>query len=119
MRAWPFAATDFAHSRLVLSSARTLRRRSRGVAAAITAFAAGAALAFFYEAQHVSVPPQPQAASQELPPLRAELEQSRLQLRVAEARGQELEHQIDTLNQQLRASQEELTFFRKTRDAKR
>jgi hypothetical protein len=41
-----------------------------------------------------------------------------LALRLADARGQELEHQIDALNQRLRESTEELTFFRKAREGK-
>lgn len=49
--------------------------------------------------------------------LQARLEQSQLTLRVAEARGQELERQIAGLIQQLRETQEELTFFRKARDS--
>ena len=51
-------------------------------------------------------------------PLKQQLEQSQLTLRVAESRSQELERQIATLVQQLRESQEELTFFKKTRDSK-
>ena len=41
------------------------------------------------------------------------------QLRVAEARSQELERQVDILNQRLHASQEEVTFFRKAVNGKR
>ena len=48
--------------------------------------------------------------------LQQALEQARLMLRVSEARGQELERQVDALNQQLHKSQEELTFFRKARE---
>jgi hypothetical protein len=51
-------------------------------------------------------------------PLKQQLEQSQLTLRVAESRSQEQERQIATLVQQLRESQEELTFFKKTRDGK-
>ena len=40
-------------------------------------------------------------------------------LAMAQARGLELERQVDTLNQRLRETQEALAFFRKTRDAKR
>jgi hypothetical protein len=47
------------------------------------------------------------------------LEQARLALALAQARSHELERQIDALNQRLRESQEELTFFRKSRDVKR
>src|SRR5690349_21621341 len=51
--------------------------------------------------------------------LEKRLEQARLTLSISEARGQELERQIDALNQRLREAQDELTFFRKTREGKR
>ena len=47
------------------------------------------------------------------------LDQARMALAVAQARGQELERQVDALNQRLREAQEALAFFRKTRDGKR
>ena len=40
-------------------------------------------------------------------------------LRIADARSQELEKQIDELNQKLTESQDELTFFRKAREGKK
>ena len=51
--------------------------------------------------------------------LEQNLTTARLQLRVAQARSQELEHQIDTLHQGLHACQEEVAFFRKAVNAKR
>ena len=51
--------------------------------------------------------------------LEKRLEQARLTLSLSEARGQELERQVDALNQRLREAQDELTFFRKTREGKR
>ena len=51
--------------------------------------------------------------------LEKRLEQARLTLSISEARGQELERQVDALNQRLREAQDELTFFRKTREGKR
>jgi hypothetical protein len=51
--------------------------------------------------------------------LRQQLEQARMGLRVADARSQELEKQIDALNQKLTESQDELTFFRKAREGKK
>ena len=57
--------------------------------------------------------------SDELVKLRRESEQARLALRVAEARAQELERQVDGLNQRLREATEELTFFRKAREGRR
>jgi hypothetical protein len=61
----------------------------------------------------------PAAPTAELVQLRQQLEQARLALRVAEARGDELERQVDTLNQKLTESQDELTFFRKAREGRR
>ena len=52
-------------------------------------------------------------------PWRAELEQSRLALRMAEARAQELERQVDALNQRLRESNEQLAFLRTAREGRR
>ena len=51
--------------------------------------------------------------------LEKRLEQAKLTLSISEARGQELERQIDALNQRLREAQDELTFFRKAREGKR
>ena len=61
----------------------------------------------------------PAAPSAELVQLRQQLEQARMGLRVADARSQELEKQIDALNQKLTESQDELTFFRKAREGKK
>ena len=52
-------------------------------------------------------------------PLRRELAQSHEALRLAQAHGAELERQIDALNQRLRETTEELTFFRKAREGRR
>jgi septal ring factor EnvC (AmiA/AmiB activator) len=59
------------------------------------------------------------APSAELGQLRQQLEQARMAMRVADARSQELERQIDALNQKLTESQDELTFFRKAREGKK
>ena len=61
----------------------------------------------------------PAAPTAELVQLRQQLEQARMGLRVADARSQELEKQIDALNQKLTESQDELTFFRKAREGKK
>jgi phage shock protein A len=65
---------------------------------------------------------QPAPAADEvaaqIQPLRHEIDQSRLALRLATARSQELERQVDALNQRLRESTEELTFFRKARESR-
>jgi hypothetical protein len=64
--------------------------------------------------------PAPAAAdiATQLQPLRHEIDQTRLALRLATARSQELERQVDALNQRLRESTEELTFFKKAREGK-
>jgi hypothetical protein len=61
----------------------------------------------------------PAAPTGELAALRHELEQSKMALQLADARGQELERQIDTLNQKLTEATDELTFFRKAREGKK
>ena len=101
------------------------RRRSgwRPVAVALlvaAAFAAGFGTDELIpdRAPAVVVRPAP-AQTAELATLRQQVDQARMGLRVAEARGQELEKQIDALNQKLTESQDELTFFRKAREGKK
>jgi molecular chaperone GrpE (heat shock protein) len=52
-------------------------------------------------------------------PLREALAQAEGALRLEQARSRELERQIDTLNRRLVETQEELTFFRKSRDERK
>lgn len=84
------------------------------------AFAAGAAVGELRREKApsvvVRVPAPPNAESMQL---RQQLEQATMGLRVAEARGEELERQIDALNHKLAESQDELTFFRKAREGRR
>ena len=81
--------------------------------------AGAAAIRVYDETQSTRTAPVSVAApATDAAPLKQQLEQSQLTLRVAESRSQELERQIATLVQQLRESQEELTFFKKTRDSK-
>jgi septal ring factor EnvC (AmiA/AmiB activator) len=101
-------------------------RRARAVlfvvALVAAAFATGAAVVLVQErAQPVVVraPIVAPAPAPELPQLRQQLEQAKMSLRLAEARGQELERQVDALNQQLTESQDELTFFRKAREGRK
>ena len=101
-----------------LQPARTRRRRLSGYAAVLAALLAGAAATNLYWRDQLEPLRHQSAALQEAQQRLAALEQSRLLLRVSEARGQELEHQIDRLNQAQHACQEELTFFRKARDGK-
>ena len=101
-----------------------LPRRRRGAALAWSGLAAltlciGLAAGHAQWGDAAVSQPSLDAALHDAQQLQQRLEQARLSLRVSEARSQELERQIDALNQRLHDSQEELTFFRKTRDGKR
>ena len=99
---------------------RRVRRFFAVVALAAIAFAAGVgAHELVREAPAPVVVRTPAAPSAELAQLRQQLEQAQLGLRVAESRGQELERQVDSLNQKLTESQDELTFFRKAREGRK
>jgi uncharacterized protein HemX len=123
------ASKDLARMQVVLSPGRAGRGWILWCALVIAAMLAGAAGDHFYwnewfgqlqqpvqqpVQQPAGAPKDPQQPQQ---PEQAQ-EQSRLLLRVSEARSQELERQIDALNQGLRECQEEVTFFRKARDGK-
>ena len=100
------------------------RRSGRGVVVAVVlvaaAFAAGLATGdVLRERAPEVVVHAPAAATAELVQLRQQLEQARMGLRIADARSEELEKQIDALNQKLTESQDELTFFRKAREGKK
>ncbi len=84
----------------------------------VTLLAIAAATQIFLN-QHESSVQEHTSALQQVQALQQELEQSRLTQRVAAARSQELEREIDVLHRTLRESQDELTFFRKARDGKR
>jgi hypothetical protein len=86
---------------------------------AASAFAAGLGAGELLRERPAPVVVRAAAPSAEIGPLRQQLEQARLGLRVADARSQELERQIDALNQQLTAAQDELTFFRKAREGRK
>ena len=117
----PQATRDLTRVGLTLAPRR---RSGRGVLVATVlvaaAFAAGVGSAgLLVERAPAVVVRTPAPPSAELAPLRQQLEQARMALRVAEARGEELERQIDALNQKLTESQDELTFFRKAREGKK
>ena len=101
-----------------LQPARTRRTRLTGYAAVLAALLLGAAATHLYWRHELEALLRQSAALQGAQQRLAGLEQSRLLLQVSEARGHELEHQIDTLNQAQHACQEELTFFRKARDGR-
>ena len=99
---------------------RRVRRFFAVVALAAIAFAAGfGAHELLRPPPAAVVAPAAAAPNPELAQLRQQLEQAQLGLRVAAARGQELEHQVDSLNQKLTESQDELTFFRKAREGRK
>ena len=98
---------------------RSRRRYLRWAAVAALGLAAGLGAGWLAWGQAVNHLPALSAAVNEAQQLRQRLEQSRLTLQVSEARGQELERQIEALTRRLQESQEELSFFRKTRDGKR
>jgi hypothetical protein len=90
---------------------------SRG-AMALAGLLVGAAAASQYREVAAPALPPPPVGAVDPQPLQRRLDQSLLSLRLSEARGTELEHQIATLVQQQRECQEELSFFRKARDGK-
>ncbi|MEO5844430.1 MAG: hypothetical protein ABIQ33_06275 [Caldimonas sp.] len=115
------ATRDLARVGLTLAP----RRRSGRLAGAVALLVAGAFAAGFgadellaNRAPAVVVRP-PVGPAPELAALRQQLEQARMGLRVADARSHALEKQIDTLNQKLTESQDELTFFRKAREGRK
>ena len=89
------------------------RRHGKLIGGAVLALALGVGIALALP--HV----RPPAAAPEVAQWQQQIEQQRLALGMAESNANELKRQIDTLNQQLRESREELTFFRQARDAKR
>lgn len=89
------------------------------VALAVVALLAVAAATQIHLNQRESSVQEHTSALQLVQSLQHELEQSRLMQRVAAARSQELEREIDVLHRTLRESQDELTFFRKAQGAKR
>lgn len=99
---------------------RRARRIVLAIALATTALAAGALAGDLLRERAAPVVVRtPVPPNAELQQLRQQLEQAQMGLRVAEARGQELERQIDALNQKLTESQDELTFIRKAREGRK
>lgn len=123
LRHWPARAKDLARVPLVLAPGQHARGRvlrsavlAAALAAALLAGAAGSHLYWrerFTQLQQDAVPMRDHRQAEQA------LAQTRLQLQMSEAHGRELEHQIDGLNQRLRACLEELTFFRKGHEARR
>jgi hypothetical protein len=119
------ATQHLTRARLDLMPRRAVRRWLLRSTLVVVAFVAGAGAGVVArDAMPTLVPtPMPPApvgvdASAEIQPLKQQLDQARLALRLSSARSQELERQVDALNQRLRESTEELTFFRKAREGK-
>jgi len=112
IRPWRAASADLARIKLVLSQGRGRRGWIVWCALVIVALLAGAGGSELYWRQQLGPLQQQAAAMKNQAQLLQELEQSRLQMRVSDARSQELEHQLAALNRQLRECQEEVTFFR-------
>lgn len=112
---------------IVLLPQRVRIGLASGVGLLIAAQLAAAAAAWWYwQQRQASVDAQERAhqhaesdTQRQVGALQREVEQARLQQRLSAARSQELERQIDTLNRQLRDSQEELGFLRQARATRR
>lgn len=105
---------------LELMPRRGARRWLLRSALILGALGAGAAVGVVGRDQAMAAiqAPAVDAVAAQIQPLRAEIDQNRSALRLATARSQELERQVDALNQRLRETTEELTFFRRAREAR-
>jgi uncharacterized protein HemX len=109
-------ASRLASTPLVLAAPGAGGSRKVAVTLAlVAALGAGAAGTHLYWLQRVGPLPQQATLLADLQQAQQALEQARLQQRVATARGQELERQIDALNQKLRECQVDLAFVRGAR----
>lgn len=113
------ASQRLSHVGLVVAPRRRAGRRWIGAAAAAIVLAAGIGAGWAWRESAIVPTPAPAATAAEVRSLRDQAEQGRLALRLSQARSRELEHQIDSLNQQLAESQEQLAFFRKSRESRR
>ena len=118
-----FGRTDpQAHPRRPDARAGAAARPLAGTSAAllVAALGAGGAVGYlFAERPAPAAAPRVAGPAAELAAVRQQLDEARMALRLADARSQELERQIDALNQKLTESQDQLTFFKKAREGKR
>ena len=110
------ATRRLTHTGLELSPRRGLGRWFGRAAIGLAGLLVGAAGASGY---WLTRPDASRQQAEREQALQQTIEQGRATLRVAEARGQELERELAAQIQKLRESQEELSFFRKARDTKR
>ena len=113
------ASQRLSHVGLVVAPRRRASRRWLGAVVVAAVLASGIGAGWAWRESAIVPTPAPAASPAQVRSLRDQIEQSRLALRLSESRSRELEHQIDTLNQQLAESQEQLTFFRKSREGRR
>ena len=127
LRPWPARAKDLARVQLVLAPRGWPRGRLlRGVALLVSLLVrlllslwVGAAGSHVYWREQFALAQHEAAPMAALRQAEQALSRTTLQLHIAQAHGRGLEQQIDGLNQRLRACMEQVTFFRKGRDARR
>ena len=111
------ASQRLSHTGLVVAPRRAGRGWQVGAALALALASGGVGGWLWREGRIAAVQAPPATASPA--EVRAQvdrIEQGSLALRLSQARGRELERQIEVLNQQLAESQEQLAFFRKARE---
>jgi hypothetical protein len=113
------AARDLSRVGFELSQQRNGRSRIARAVAVVGALAMVAGGGYHLGALHASASDDAAGWPAILSSHKNDLEQAQMLLNVSQARGQELERQIDILNQRLNACREELTFFREARARKR
>ena len=127
LRPWPARAKDLARLQLVLAPRGWPRGRLlRGVAllesllvSLLLSLWVGAAGSHVYWREQFALAQHEAAPMAALCQAEQALSRTTLQLHIAQAHGRGLEQQIDGLNQRLRECTEQVTFFRKGRDARR
>lgn len=113
------ASRRLTHVTLELLPRRAAVRRLAWPALVMTALVAGAAIGYVGRSQAPAIVQTPSVdLSPELRRSREQLDRATSTLRMADARSQELERQVDGLNLRLRESNEELTFLRKAREGR-
>lgn len=119
LRPWLARANDLARVPLVLAPGNRRRAHLLQALALVAALLGGAAASHLYGREQRAAWQEDAVPMQRLLQTEQALAQVRLQLQMSEAHGRELEHQVDALNQRLRACLEEVAFFRKGRDITR
>ena len=119
LRPWPARKKDLARVSLVLATGGGGRGWLLRGAALAAALFTGAAASHVYWSERFAQSQQDAVPMKDFRQAEQALAQSGLQLQMSDAHGRELEHQIDGLNQSLRACTEEVSFFREGRDAQR